>query len=195
MTRPTRFSGARLEVRSVVRRRCSARVPPCTAAWSPFSICGHSVAPERSANRTPHIIRKLEQCGCKGAVLSYSDESSLRAHRQTRDVRAVEPGGQARQAKRGSGAGLIAQALVEDEGGHGCRGVCPVGHGFGRLVPERWATCAGHPGSSPGMRAGEGSACCTGSATGSGAGEGGVAGRAKAATCARCGEWDASTSG
>ena len=32
---------------------------------------------------------------------------------------------------------LPAQALIEDELGHRCRGVSPVGHGLGRLVPQR----------------------------------------------------------
>lgn len=47
------------------------------------------------------------------------------------------------RVKRG---GLPAQALVEDVLGHGCWGVIPVGHGLGRLVPERGATCAGYSG-------------------------------------------------
>jgi len=43
------------------------------------------------------------------------------------------------------------------------------------------------------MRAGERSACCARSPAGSGAGEGEVTGRAQAVTCARCGEFGAST--
>ena len=33
--------------------------------------------------------------------------------------------------------GLPAQALVEDELGHWCRGVIPAGHGLGCVLPQR----------------------------------------------------------
>ena len=42
------------------------------------------------------------------------------------------------------GGRLPAQALVEDELGHGCWGISPVGAGLGRLVPQRGAACGGH---------------------------------------------------
>ena len=37
--------------------------------------------------------------------------------------------------QRARAVGLPAQALVEHELGHGCRGVLPVGQGPGRLLP------------------------------------------------------------
>ena len=48
---------------------------------------------------------------------------------------------------KGAGA-LRAQALVEDELGHGCRGVMPVG---GRLLPQRDASGGGKSGCSGGL--------------------------------------------
>ena len=44
---------------------------------------------------------------------------------------AVEPAGGARQTQPGVCAGLPAQALIEDEVGHGRRGLIPVGHRLG----------------------------------------------------------------
>ena len=57
---------------------------------------------------------------------------------------AVEPAGGARQTQPGVCAGLPAQALIEDELGHGRWGLIPVGHRLGRRIPQRGATGAGH---------------------------------------------------
>ena len=42
------------------------------------------------------------------------------------------------------GGGYQLEGLVEDERGHGCWGISPVGDGLGRLVPQRGAACGGH---------------------------------------------------
>ena len=151
------------------RRRMNSALFP---SWAGRPATGAASAMDRKLNRSTG--RGTAQAEVSGWAAGAGEGVGMGAWRQltvahcdergvsvavlgaARENLAVSPVGGAGRAA-GEGGRLPAQALVEHEPGHGCRGVIALG--LRQLLPQRRATRGCHPGSSPGQAPGGMWAC------------------------------------